>query len=550
MTRKIWGSIIAVAVAVLIISFLIIMSVLYGHFSSIQTNQLKNELSIAAHGVEAGGIDWLTSLDAQGHRLTLVGSNGSVLYDNEADAASMENHANREEIFEALASGSGESERMSATLTEKTLYQAKRLADGTVLRISVTHNSVLTLVLGMLTPVLIVLVVAVVLSAILASRLAKRIVQPLNRIDLEHPLENDAYEELSPFLIRIAQQRRELDRQLGEMKRKRDELAVITDSMNEGLVLLNEKGTVLSINRAAQQQFHASIDCVGVDFLTVERDREVEQAISNALLTGHGGTTINRDGRQIEIDTSRILSDGQTAGIVLLTFDVTEKAQAEKRRREFSANVSHELKTPLQSIMGSAELMENGLVKVEDIPQFTGHIRTEATRLVTLIDDIIRLSQLDEGNELSFESVDLMAVANEAVKMLSEAAAIKNVTLAVTGSAVTVQGIPRLMHEIVYNLIDNAIKYNHDGGSVTVTISKEDNNAMLTVADTGIGIPREHQGRVFERFYRVDKSHSKATGGTGLGLSIVKHAAEAQHGSISLKSEVDKGTEICIRFPN
>ncbi len=391
MKKRIFWSILTVALSVLLLCFAVIVGVLYNHFSAVQKSQLQSELFLAAQGVEAGGMDWLSGLEPDTYRLTLVSMDGTVLYDNQADAATMENHAQREEIREALSTGNGESERMSATLTEKTLYQAMCLSDGNVLRISITQNSVFALLLGMLTPVCIVLACAIVLSAILASFVTKRTVAPINALDLEHPLDNDAYPELSQLLLRIAHQQRQIDAQMSVLREKQDEFASITNHMNEGLVLLNEKGSIVSINPAAYTLFGTDESAVGKDFLTVERSREVQQAVNSAKVNGHGDTTITRNARQYEIDASRIVSDGETTGTVILAFDITEKAMAERQRREFTANVSHELKTPLQSIMGSAELIENGFVKPGDMPRFTGHIRTEAARLVTLIDDIIRL---------------------------------------------------------------------------------------------------------------------------------------------------------------
>ncbi len=549
MKRRIFWSILTVAVSMLLVCFAVILCVLYNHFSAEQKSQLQSELSLAAHGVEAGGADWLSGLESDTYRLTLVSAYGTVLYDGEADAAAMENHAEREEIREALLTGRGESERTSATLTEKTFYQAMRLSDGTVLRISITQNSVLALLLGMLTPVCIVLVLAIGLSAVLANRVTKRAVQPINTLDLEHPLDNDAYPELSQLLLRIAHQQRRIDAQMNELREKQDEFASITNHMSEGLVLLDKKGSIVSINPAAYTLFGADESAVGKDFLSVERSREVQRAVSLATRNGHGDAVIVRNGRQYELDASRIFSDGETTGTVILAFDTTEKATAEQRRREFTANVSHELKTPLQSILGSAELMENGLVKPEDMPRFTGHIRLEAQRLVALIDDIIRLSQLDEGEELPKEPVDLLATAQEVAALLTDEAKQKQVTLSVSGASVTISGVKRLLHEIVYNLADNAIRYNRAGGYVRVSVAKQDESAVLIVADNGVGIPREHQARIFERFYRVDGSRSKETGGTGLGLSIVKHAVLASGGEIRLESAEGAGTRMTVVLP-
>ena len=551
MTKKIFRSMILTAGAVLLASMVIIMGCLYEYFCGVQEQQLKDELSLAASAMERlDGQSYLTSLRSDRYRLTWVAADGTVLYDTQADAGTMENHSQRQEIQQALLSGHGESSRYSATLLEKTLYQAQRLNDGTVLRISISRATAGVLVLGMLQPFLVVLVVALALSALLARRLAQHIVKPLNELDLEHPLDNDTYEELSPLLGRINQQRRQIDAQVQELRRKQDEFEQITGSMKEGLVLLNEAGAILSINPAARGLFHTDVACLGQDFLTIERSTEVSHALETAMAQGHSEIHTERDGREYQLDISRIGSEGDVTGAVVLAFDVTEQALAQRNRREFTANVSHELKTPLQSIMGSAELMENGLVKPEDMPVFVGRIRSEAARLVTLIEDIIRLSQLDEGVELPTESVALRPLAEETVSSLHDAAAAKNVTLSVTGEAVTVRSVRRLLSEILYNLCDNAIKYNVPNGSVTVDLSPTANGAALTVSDTGIGIPPEHQSRVFERFYRVDKSHSRQSGGTGLGLSIVKHAVQDLGGAIHLDSTPGQGTSIRVTIPN
>ncbi len=550
MTRKIFLSIMAAAAVVLLCSVLIIMGCLYDYFGGVQERQLEDELALAQTGVECSGKTYLKALEGESYRLTWIAPSGEVLFDSQADESSMENHAQREEVRQALESGEGQSSRYSSTLLEKTIYYAKKLADGSILRISISRATAGVLVMGMLQPMLVVLAAALILALVLAKRISARIVAPLNRLDLEKPLENDTYEELSPLLTRINQQRRQIDAQLRTLQQKKDEFDQITASMNEGLVLMNEKGTVLSINPAARALFHAEPDCVGQDFLTVERSHEISCAIRRALEEGHAELRVERGGREYQLDISRIESEGTVIGAVLLAFDVTEQAFAERNRREFTANVSHELKTPLQSIMGSAELIENGLVKQEDMPRFVGHIRTEAARLVTLIEDIIRLSQLDEGGEFPFEPVDLKKLAEEASASLASAAAEKQVTIRVHGDDRQITTVRRLASEIIYNLCDNAVKYNREGGSVDVTIDGTAHGAVVTVQDTGIGIPPEHQSRVFERFYRVDKSHSRQSGGTGLGLSIVKHAVQYLGGRIELESQPGKGTTMRVHFPD
>ena len=549
MTKRIFRATLLVGVAVLIASLALVMGALYSYFGRVQESQLRDELSLAVVGVEQNGTDYLKKLESDQYRITWLRADGAVLYDTRADAESMENHAQRQEVQQALATGEGESSRYSDTLLQKTVYYAKRLPDGTVLRLSAIRVTTGVLVLNMLQPILLVLAVALILSGVLASRLARRITEPLNRLDLEHPLENDTYEELAPLLRRMEHQRRQIDRQMDELRRRSEEFEQITGSMSEGLVLLDEAGVILSINPAARRLLDAAENCVGQDLLTVDRDVALSDALRQAAEQGHSEFRGQRNGREYQFDVTRIQSEGRTAGTVLLVFDVTERAFAERNRREFTANVSHELKTPLQGIIGSAELLENGLVKQEDVPRFIGHIRSEAQRLVTLIGDIIRLSQLDEGEPMPAEPVELLALAREAAESLQSAAAARNVTITVEGEPVELTGVRRLLYEIVFNLCDNAIKYNTDGGRVQVTVTKENETAAVTVRDTGIGIPPDQQDRVFERFYRVDKSHSKASGGTGLGLSIVKHAVQYHHGAIHLQSEVGKGTEIRVTFP-
>ena len=549
MTKKIFQSILLVAGCVLLASLLIIMGFLYDYFGGVEENQLRDELSLAAAAVEDGGTDYLSQLTADRYRLTWIAADGSVLYDTKTDAESLENHASRAEVSQALAIGTGESTRYSSTLMEKTMYYAQRLDDGTVLRISISRATVGMIAVGMIQPLLIVLIVALILSGLLARRLSRRIVDPLNSLDLEHPLDNDAYEELSPLLKRIHHQHVEIQTQLRELREKTDEFTQITGSMREGLVLLDEHGSILSINAAAQALFGADAQCVGRDFLTIERSHEISAAIQAAAADGHSEVRAERAGRVYQFDISRITSDGKFLGTVILAFDITEQEFAERNRREFTANVSHELKTPLQGIIGSAELIENGMVRPDDLPRFVGHIHAEAARLVTLIDDIIRLSQLDEGDAMPTEPVDLLAVSQEAAENLHDAAAARNVTVSVTGQPAVLPGVRRLIYEIVYNLCDNAIKYNRDGGRVDVTVAADAGGSSITVADTGIGIAPEHQARVFERFYRVDKSHSKASGGTGLGLSIVKHAMQLHHGRIELESTPGTGTTIRAIFP-
>ena len=549
MTKKIFKSILIVAGTVLLASIVIIMGCLYEYFSNIQKDKLADELDIAASAVELYGADYLKNIDSERYRITWIQADGKVIYDTQAGADSMENHADRQEVKQALAEGEGSSSRYSDTLMEKTSYYARLLDDGSVLRVSTTYATAGLLVLGMLQSILVVLIAALVLSGMLARRISKRIVEPMNSIDLDRPLENDTYEELSPLLNRINQQHKEIEMQMRYLKQKTDEFTQITESMKEGLILLDNKGNVLSINEAAQNILETDSSCIGQNFLSIERSRSINHAIAKAFEDGHSEEYAEYAGREYQIDISRIESDGDIVGAVLLAFDITEQQNAQRNRREFTANVSHELKTPLQGIIGSAELIENGMVKPEDMPRFTGHIRKEASRLVTLIEDILRLSQLDEGRQMPSEQVDLFELADEVKSVLEGACEAKNINMKLMGEHVCVDGVKRLLYEIIYNLCDNAVKYNNEGGIADIDISSDEKNAYITVRDSGIGIPQDQQERVFERFYRVDKSHSKESGGTGLGLSIVKHAVSYHNGTVSMKSEPGNGTEIRVSIP-
>ena len=546
MSHKIFRSILLVAAAVLLASLLIIMSYLYEYFAGVQERQLGDELSLAAAGVENYGESYLQTVKPGDYRITWIAADGTVLYDTIRPDTPEENHAGREEVKRALETGEGRSTRYSTTLLEKTIYYARRLTDGSVLRLSISGATTGYLALGVVQPALLVFVLALILSSFLARRISNRIVEPLNHLDLDHPLDNAAaYAELSPLLRRIHEQRVENAAQLRALRQKTDEFNQTIGSMKEGLVLLDENERVLSINAAAKDVFAVNDDCMGRDFLTINRDPDMTHALGKARADGHAEIRRAHRGRMYQFDISRIESGGASIGTVLLAFDITEREYAERNRREFTANVSHELKTPLQGIIGSAELIENGMVQPQDVPRFVEHIHSEASRMVTLIGDIIRLSQLDEGDVMPREDVDVLAAAKEAVLNLSDEAAKRGITMTVDGTPAIVHGVRRLISEIAFNLCENAVKYNRDGGSVSVKVETEGENAVLTVQDTGIGIPDADQSRVFERFYRVDKSHSKASGGTGLGLSIVKHAVMYHHGKVELRSATGEGT--CVR---
>ena len=549
MKKKIFRSIFLVAFVVLAACLLLITGALYSYFASEQSDQLYLQAELAARAVEGEGAEYFDGLDSSRLRLTWIAADGSVIYDTDAEAGEMENHADREEFREALATGHGESSRYSSTLSEETIYQALRLADGTVLRASSSHRTVFAIVLGMFLPLLAIMLAAVLLASYLASRLARRIVGPLNAIDLEDPLGNDVYDELSPLLTRVAQQKSQISAQLEELDRRREEFSAVTDNMSEGLILLDREGVILSINPSAARIFSAGSASIGRDILTLDRSPELRALMESAAAGKHGEAVVERDGAEYQITASPVLTDGASRGTVLLAFDVTEKLQAERLRREFTANVSHELKTPLHSIMGAAELLQDGLVKKEDQQRFLGRIRSEAGRLVALVDDVIDLSRMDEGESFPRQQTDLLQLARDVAGDLAPAAEKRGIAVNVSGAGGTVNGVRQLLWEIVWNLCDNAVKYGREGGRVEVNVSPTAEGVVLSVADDGIGIPAEHRARVFERFYRVDKSHSRATGGTGLGLSIVKHAAQYHNADISLESEEGRGTKITVTFP-
>ena len=550
MTKRIFRTVFVVAISIFIASAVLFMTVLYDYFSGIQQNQLRMQIDLASQGVEDEGLDYLKNLNIKDYRVTWIGTDGKVLYDSISEADEMENHFEREEVKEALSEGYGASSRYSSTLTQRYLYGAKRLPDGTVIRLSVTQNSLLILTLGMLQPIMIIFVIAIILSAFLASRLSKKIVKPLNELNLDKPLDNNGYDELSPLLRRIDTQQKEISRQSEELRQRQNELEVMTSAMSEGIILLNNRGTVLSINKAAAKLFGTDCFCIGEDIVSINRSLELAQLLNRAKNGEHSERVVELGCGQYQMMASPVISNNIVSGIVLLILDVTEKEKAEQLRREFTANVSHELKTPLHTISGSAELLANGMVKPEDIPIFLKRIYSEAQRMIQLVEDIIRLSHLDEGAEdMKWDMVDLYAVAEETIKSLADEAESNGIKFELYGETVLINGIRQLLQEITYNLCDNAIKYNRKGGLVSVEIKNENEFAILTITDTGIGIPAEHQERIFERFYRVDKSHSKEIGGTGLGLSIVKHAAKLHNAEIELHSIVNKGTEITIKFP-
>ena len=550
MTKRIFRAICLVALAVFLASVTLIMGILYDYFSQVQQDQLRIEAGLAARGVEENGAAYFDGLDTQSYRITWIGADGTVLFDSDSDASTMENHLEREEVKQAMASGYGHSARYSSTLMERLLYSAQRLEDGSVIRLAITLNSVLTIMLGLIQPVLLVSLVAVILALALASRVSKTVVRPLNELNLDEPLNNEGFDELSPLLRRIDSQQRQLKGQALELKQKKDEFLAVTSNMSEGLVLLNSSGTILSINNAASTILDADKSSVGQDILTVNRSLEMQKLLEEARTGQRSETKLCLTGREYQLDASPIISGGNIGGVALLLFDITERENAEQLRREFTANVSHELKTPLHSISGCAELMKNGMVKPEDTVRFAGQIYSEAQRLINLIEDIIRLSRLDEGAEdMQRERIDLYALSASVIDSLGNEAKENKITVELCGAPAFIWGVRQLVSGMIYKLLDNAIKYNKANGSVKLSVSNEGEFSVVKVSDTGIGIPPEHQSRVFERFYRVDKSHSKEVGGTGLGLSIVKHSAMVHNAKIDLQSTPGKGTSITVRFP-
>ncbi len=550
MTKRIFRAICLVALGVFAASVALFLVVLYDYFGGVQREQLQMQTELAAHAVANEGLSYFDGLDTGRYRITWIDAHGEVLYDNRSDSDGMENHLEREEIKEALATGTGESSRYSVTLMERALYCAKRLPDGSVIRLSVPQNTLLTLLLGMVQPICTLFVIAVVLSLVLASRLSKRIVKPLNALDLEKPLGNAGYDELAPLLHRIDSQQRQIQYQKGELARKQQEFDAITENMTEGILLLNPKGNVVGINHAAKRLFGTDESCIGQHLLSVNRSAQISDLLFSAESGRQDERTMELAGSRYQLRLSPVKNGETLSGSVLLVIHVTEKEQAEQMRREFTANVSHELKTPLHTIAGSAELLANGLVKEEDRMGFYTRIQGEAQRMIRLVEDIIRLSHLDEGAEdLKREEVDLFVLAEETVKSLRAEAESAHVSLSLSGEPAVMVGVPQLLQSILFNLCDNAIKYNREYGSVSVTVKAESDHVVLAVADTGIGIPPEHQERIFERFYRVDKSRSKELGGTGLGLSIVKHAVRLHHGKIDLQSVEQGGTTVTVLFP-
>lgn len=550
MKNKIFRALVALAaMAVLVASGLITFLVSQDYFNETK-KELAQEARYISMGLESGGNDFLNKIAAENGsnvRITLIDKDGIVLFDNQAEAKTLENHAMRQEIMEAVAVGAGEAERFSDTLDKTTYYYAVRLEDGKILRLARTIDSIYKSVLQMLPIMGGIVIVVAFLASIVARRVTFNLIKPLDQVNLDEPLDNETYDELAPFLTRIAKQKRQLSKNLKKLRGKQEELTIITNNMNEGLVLLNGQQNVLFINESAAKIFGFSAkEVIGRNILTVDRAQEVQDLLQKVSQAGKGEGLYEKDGHFYQLSGSSVNGSGS----VILIYDVTEKMTAEKLRREFSANVSHELKTPLQSILGYAEIMKNGLVKDEDKQRFLERIHAEAGNMIELIQNIMELSRLDENKTLDeFEDVDLLKLAQSVTLRLKHKAQTKGVTLNVSGSSACVCGVQSILSEVLYNLVDNSIKYNKDNGKVDVKVQDGSEEVIVSVSDTGIGIGAADRERVFERFYRADKSHSKEIGGTGLGLSIVKHGVLFHKGRVELESEPGVGTTITFVLP-
>lgn len=551
MTKKIFRYVFSVSLAMFLATVVMVMSVQYGYFSDAQHRKIKSQTVLAADGVNKGGVDYLKKLGNVDCRVTLISPDGKVLFDTQKDAAGMENHLNRTEVKQALKKGYGESSRYSTTLMEKQIYCAQKLDDGSIVRVSDAQITVFSMLISAGQPIAFLLLAAIIVSCVLAYSISKRIVKPLNELNLDDVNPDKNYPEILPLLSKIEHQQKQLKKQAKELEKRKSEFETVTDNMNEGLILLNNDGELLSVNKTAAKITRVFADDVGRNILDICHLKALRNAVESLKRSGepYSERFIVLD-REYCLNSSPVVVGEQVHGNVIFIIDMTEKEKAEQMRREFTTNVSHELKTPLQSISGCAELLSGGMVKSEDITEFSGQIYREAQRMIRLIDDIIRLSHLDEGvSDMQFEDLNLYDIARKTVDNLRPVAEKEQITMSVGGESAVIKGIPQLIAVTVYNLCDNAVKYNKKGGSLNVSVKSDADTASITVSDTGIGIPEEYKDRIFERFFRVDKSHSKEVGGTGLGLSIVKHTAKLHNAVILVKSEVGKGTSVTLTFP-
>ncbi len=562
MNRKIFIGIFAVALTVWLACIVCILGALYYYFNKKSAEEFRNEAIFVAQGIETSGAQYLEELSASPRRhsedvrITWIAGDGTVLYDNYTDAAELESHADREEFREALESGSGQSVRYSSTQMEKIIYYAIKLNDGSVLRVSDTQYTVLSVVVVMLSPILLILIVSLILAAVFAGRISKSIIRPINAIDLEHPENAETYDELAPLLEKIDAQNKQIARQMEELRSRRREFESITENMAEGLVIVGHMAEVLTCNPSALKILNADKVPHKQSVLTLNRSEVFRHSVDSALAGKPSEVDLEIGGKVYRLIASpvRAADTEDVIGATLIILDITEKNERERLRREFTANVSHELKTPLTSISGNAEIIKNGIVKPEDVPHFAENIYKEAGRLISLVNDIIKLSKLDEdGGEITKEPVDLSEIVSEVADSLRAQAERRAISSEIHTEKAVIMGIRPILTEMIYNLWENAIKYNKEGGKLYVDIANEcqdgRNFVKFSIRDTGIGIPSADLERIFERFYRVDKSHSKEIGGTGLGLSIVKHGARLHGAEITVKSEIDKGSVFIIQFP-
>ena len=560
MKKRIFCSMVALVGSAMALCFIFITGLLYEHYSNLQTEQLKETASYIEQGYEAAGQSYLEILQTGTNRVTLIAEDGTVLYDSqEQDVSQMSNHADREEVQQAEQDGVGFSRRYSDTMSKETVYYAIRLSDQSVLRVSVEYRSLFAMMGVLLVQALFILLVMLILALLVSYQLTKKIVKPINTLDLEHPEQVSTYEELDPLLCKLASQNREIVQKMDILRQQQYEFSMITEHMQEGLFVIDHAYTILTCNQSAMRLFGLQHSVLQKNILTVERGEPFRNVLDQALRGRHCTSQLEREGRVYQLIANPVLHnetpqemqvrEDDLIGVVILILDITEKETQERYRREFTANVSHELKTPLTSISGIAEIMKNGIMLPADVPHFAGKIYDESQRLITLIGDIIKLSQLDEQSvPFAWESVNLLELAKDVQKRLQSVCEKRKITFQVTGTPCIVQGVRQVLDEMVYNISENAIKYNREAGSITVTTGYKEQHPFIRVTDTGIGIPKAEQERVFERFYRVDKSHSKAVGGTGLGLSIVKHGAILHHATIHLDSTEQVGTTIEILF--
>lgn len=550
MKRKIFGNMCLLALITVLLSTILLSIVFYRQLTEDMQREMNNGAAYIAAAIETGDVDYLYHIKGEdkNSRITLIDTDGTVLFDSRVPISEMDNHADRPEVKEAMKTGRGEIVRMSDTVDSQTYYLAVELFNGTVLRLSSTTDSVFTALVNSFPFILLITFFVLFFSLLLARYQTKKIVVPINSLDLENPTENDIYDELSPLLNRIHQQRVYIEKQMKELQKKQDQFTAITENMEEGLIVLDETGRILSINKSAIRFLGGKkLNQTGKHISTLNRDLQLQKAVDIALKGDFSEEVISSENCLFQLRINPVFEEGLIKGAILIIFDMTEKHKAEKIRREFSANVSHELKTPLTAISGFAELLKNSMVKREEISSVSGKIYEEARRLIGLIEDIIQLSKLDEKEvSLSKEEINLLNVAITVKERLDTMAKEKGIVMSVKGKDFLICAVPQLIEEMIYNLCVNAIKYNKENGRVFIEVQEENGKAVLSVRDTGIGIPQEHQERIFERFYRVDKSHSKETGGTGLGLSIVKHIVAFHNGEIYLKSIEGKGTEILI----